>query len=196
MQSIAFFETQFKKQVAEGSFALNPFEQAVLPYLAGGVLDLGCGLGNLDIAAARQGCAVTAMDASRVAVDRVNEAANRLGLGLAAYQVDLNSYTIDGDYDSLVSIGVLMFFPQDKARALLADMLAHTRPGGVVALNVLIEGTTFMGMFEPGHYYLFGQTELSDALSGWQILLSQYDEFPAPEDTVKKFHTVVAQKQI
>ena len=192
--SVNFFDEQFQQQIAKGEFALNPFEQAVLPHLSGGVLDLGCGLGNLAIAAAKLGCAVTALDASRAAVDRVNESANKFGLGLAAYQADLSHYTIDGDYDSIVAIGLLMFFPQEKARAMLADILAHTKPGGVAAVNVLIGGTTFMGMFEPGHYYLFDDNELTKAFEGWETLYSKYDEFPAPENTVKKFHTVVARK--
>lgn len=194
MKSITFFDQQFQQQIAKGEFSLNPFETGVLPHLSGGVLDLGCGLGNLAIAASKLGCAVTALDASRAAVDRVNEAANKLGLGLAAYQVDLNHYSIDGNYDSIVAIGLLMFFPKDKARAMLADILAHTKSGGVAAVNVLIEGTTFMGMFEPEHYYLFDDNELNRAFEGWEILLSQYDDFPAPENTVKKFHTVVAKK--
>lgn len=196
MKSITFFDEQFQQQIAKGEFALNPFEQAVLPHLSGGVLDLGCGLGNLAIDAARLGCAVTALDASRTAVDRVNQAANRLGLGLAAYQADLSHYAIDGDYDSIVAIGLLMFFPQDKARAMLADIIAHTKPGGVAAVNVLIEGTTFMGMFEPGHNYPFDDNELTQAFAGWKILYSKYDEFPAPENTIKKFHTLVVRKPI
>ena len=195
MKSIHFFDAQFQQQITKGEFALNPFEQAVLPHLSGGVLDLGCGLGNLAIDAAMLGCAVTALDASRTAVDRVNDAANKMGLPLAAYQVDLSHYTIDGDYDSIVAIGLLMFFPQDKARAMLADIIRHTKPGGVAAINVLIEGTTFLGMFEPEHYYLFDDTELTKAFAGWEALYSKYDEFPAPENTVKKFHTLVARKQ-
>ena len=46
---IAFFDTQFQRQVRESDFALNPFEQLALDYIAGTVLDYGCGLGNLSI---------------------------------------------------------------------------------------------------------------------------------------------------
>src|SRR5574341_1763900 len=63
-KSVEFFDRQFERQVREAAYALNPFERAILPYLHGEVLDLGCGLGNLALAAAQAGCKVTALDAS------------------------------------------------------------------------------------------------------------------------------------
>ena len=54
-RSIDFFDDQFRRQIGARDFSLNPFEHAALPFLKGRVLDLGCGLGNLAIAAARNG---------------------------------------------------------------------------------------------------------------------------------------------
>ncbi len=51
-RSVEFFEAQFRRQIREGDFKLNPFETLALDYLRGDVLDLGCGLGNLALAAA------------------------------------------------------------------------------------------------------------------------------------------------
>ena len=62
-RTVEYFEAQFKQQVGSaraGDLALNPFQQAALPFLSGRVLDLACGLGGLSVAAARKGCEVIA----------------------------------------------------------------------------------------------------------------------------------------
>ena len=66
--SVSFFDQQFQRQVRESDLALNPFEQQALPHLQGVVLDYGCGLGNLALAAARRGCNVVALDGSYNAI--------------------------------------------------------------------------------------------------------------------------------
>ncbi len=48
---VAFFDTQFQKQVREDKSVLNPFEELALPHLRGRVLDFGCGMASLAIAA-------------------------------------------------------------------------------------------------------------------------------------------------
>lgn len=193
-ESVRFFDTQFQRQVNAGEFELNPFERLTLPYLNGELLDLGCGLGNLALEAARAGCRVTALDGSPAGIARLRETAAGLGLPVAAHEADLGHWVCDGDYDSIAAIGLLMFFPCDRAEALLADIVAHVRPGGVMALNVLTEGTTFLGMFELGHYHLFAPGALKAALPGWEILAESVDRFPAPGDTEKVFETVIARK--
>ncbi len=191
---VDFFERQFQRQVRETDFALNPFEQLALPHVAGHVLDLGCGLGNLSLEAARRGCSVCAVDASPTAVERVRAAALRERLALQAVQADLASFTIEQDYDTIAAIGLLMFFRKEQAQRLLQQIARRVRPGGRAIVNVLIEGTTYLGMFKPGEYYLFGAQELEQAFAGWTLLAARRDTFPAPEGTRKEFATVIAQK--
>ncbi|MCP5277458.1 MAG: class I SAM-dependent methyltransferase [Thiobacillus sp.] len=192
--AVRFFDTQFQRQVAGGEFDLNPFERLALPYLEGEVLDLGCGLGNLALEAARAGCRVTALDGSPAGIAYLREMAMGAGLELVVHEADLAHYRLDREYDTIVAIGLLMFFPQARAEAMLADIIAHVRPGGVVALNVLTQGTSFLGMFEPGHYHLFPQGGLEDALGGWDMLAVSRHRFPALRDTCKDFDTVIARR--
>ena len=193
-ESVRFFETQFQRQVNAGEFDLNPFERMALPFLRGEVLDLGCGLGNLALEAARAGCRVTALDGSATGIGRLRETAACLDLAIEAREADLGRHEITGDYDSVVAIGLLMFFPRARAEAMLAGIAARVRPGGVAVLNVLVEGTTYLGMFEPGHYHLFPGGALKASLPGWDILAESRDRFPAPGDTEKVFETVIARK--
>jgi tellurite methyltransferase len=193
-RSVDFFDTQFERQIRAGDFALNPFEQLALPHLRGRVLDLGCGLGNLAIDAARRGCSVLALDASVNAIARIRKVASAEGLSIEAKVTDLATCRITEDFDVIVSIGLLMFMESFCALKLLKEIQSHVRPDGLAIINVLIEGTTYLDMFEPGCYYLFGQNELRDEFAGWELVESRYDSFEAPGLSIKKFATVIARK--
>ncbi len=191
---VAFFDKQFRRQIESREFTLNPFEQAALPYLKGRVLDLGCGLGNLSLEAARRGCEVLAVDASPAAAEHINREAAAGRWKIRAVTADIRSYEIVGSYDTVVSIGLLMFFPRTEALALLGAVQAHVNAGGCAVANVLIEGTTYMDMFREGHYTLFGRDELEQRFDDWEICLSRHDAFDAPGGTSKAFSTVIARK--
>lgn len=194
-RSVDFFDQQFARQAAQGDFALNPFERAVLPFLSGNVLDLGCGLGNLAVAAARMGCCVTALDASPTAVASLTGRAALEKLPLSILEANLREIGVEGEYDCVVAIGLLMFFPPESARAGLARIQRLVTPGGLAAVNVLIEGTTFMDMFDPAGFYLFGENELPDAFLGWKTEYLKVESFPAPQNTVKRFCTIITRRE-
>ncbi|MGA8005605.1 MAG: hypothetical protein WCA17_05865, partial [Burkholderiales bacterium] len=114
------------------------------------------------------------------------------GLALEAHGADLRHYVPARDYDCVVSIGLLMFLSCTDARGLLARMREAVRPGGLIAVNVLVEGTTYTEMFDPEAHCLFASDELDEALAGWEVLLSRHEDFPAPGETLKRFHTLAA----
>lgn len=193
-RSIEFFDGQFGRQIAAREFELNPFERAALPFVRGRVLDLGCGLGNLAVAAARGGAQVVAVDASLAAVVHIAEVSLAEDLGMAAVFSEVSAYRLAGEYDSIVAIGLLMFLARQPALELLSEIGQHVAPGGCAVVNVLVEGTTYMEMFDPRAWCLFGADELERHFAAWKIELSRRERFAAPGGTLKEFSTVVARK--
>ena len=193
-RSIDFFDAQFRAQIAAGDFAPNPFEQAALSFVRGRVLELGCGLGNLAIAAARKGAQVVAVDASLPAIVHIADVSRAENLGMTAIVADLSAYRLAGEYDTVVAIGLLMFMRREAALEWLAAIQRHVAPRGCAVVNVLVEGTTYMAMFDPQNYCLFAADELERLFAGWQIELARRDVFPAPGGTEKRVSTVIARK--
>ncbi len=192
--SIQFFDAQFQQQALNTNCVLNAFEIAAIPYLTGRVLDYGCGMGNLAFAAAERDCSVLALDASTTAITHIQNRAAAEFLQVQGVVADLRDFEIHEDFDSVVSIGLLMFFDCSTAFKALSNLQARVREGGVAVVNVLVEGTTYLDMFDKESHCIFSRSELESRFAGWSILYSEFTDFEAPGGKNKAFATVIARK--
>ncbi len=193
-RSIDFFSRQFARQIAAADYALNPFELRALPHARGSVLDLGCGLGNLALAAAQAGAEVTALDASGEAIEALRARATTVGAPVHAAAADLTDWRADRQFDCVISIGLLMFLPCASAARLLDELQRATRPGGVLVLNVLVQGTTFLDMFDPEGFCLFAAEDVRARFAGWRVIDDATEDFPAGNAQLKRFVTLIVRR--
>jgi tellurite methyltransferase len=89
-----------------------------------------------------------------------------------------------------------MFLDCPTAFRCLEELKQCVRPGGTAIVNVLIEGTTYMEMFDPSFHCLFSRDELQRRFAGWEILRAEYRDFPAPGQRVKAFETLIARRPV
>ncbi len=103
------------------------------------VLDVGSGAGNVSfIAASLVGVSgtVVGVDSNPVIVEQAASAACTLGLSQVSFRVgDINSIELDQDFDAVIGRLVLIYVREPAA--LIRKLLAHVKPGGIVAFQDL-----------------------------------------------------------
>lgn len=87
-----------------------------------------------------------------------------------------------------------MFFDCATAERALTELEAHLKPGGTFVVNVLVEGTTYMDMFDPQGYCPFERDALARRYEHWNVVTSEFEDFTAPGGLTKSFATVIARK--
>jgi tellurite methyltransferase len=86
-----------------------------------------------------------------------------------------------------------MFLDCAHASRVLDEIERAVVPGGVCVLNVLVQGTTYMRMFDTRGYCLFAPDALLDRFRSWNIIEHRIEDFEAPEPgTVKRSATLIA----
>jgi 3-polyprenyl-4-hydroxybenzoate decarboxylase len=113
---------------------VDPDIAAALGQGRGRLLDLGCGLGTVAIAAARLGYQVTASDVSPVALSEAKKAAGSLPIDFVADDV-LNS-KLEGTFDAVVDRAVLHTLPTASHDRYLRQVTRLMKPGARLVLKV------------------------------------------------------------
>jgi tellurite methyltransferase len=92
------------------------------------------------------------------------------------------------------AVGLLVFFDWESARRMLSRLQVAVRSGGVAAVNVLVEGTTYPDMFAAQAHCLLGKDELRRSFAAWHVRESEFRQFAVPDGRVKPFVTLVVEK--
>ena len=97
------------------------------------VLDVAAGNGNVSLAAARRGCAVTATDYVEALLEGAQRRADAEGLPLTTRVADAENLPFEDDsFDTVLSTFGVMFVPNPDRAA--EEMLRVTRSGGRIGL--------------------------------------------------------------
>ncbi|WP_333499888.1 tellurite resistance methyltransferase TehB [Kluyvera sp. CHPC 1.2972] len=139
----------------------------------GKTLDLGCGNGRNSLYLAANGYDVTAWDKNPMSIQNLLSIREAEGLeNLQASVKDLNTLTIDGDYDFILSTVVMMFLESSTIPRLIPNMQRCTKPGGYNLIVAAMDTDDFPCTV--GFPFAFKAGELKNYYEGWDLL--KYNE--------------------
>ncbi|MCL2546493.1 MAG: methyltransferase domain-containing protein [Oscillospiraceae bacterium] len=139
------------------------------------ILDVGCGEGRNSIFLAEQGHTVDAFDLSEAGIAKAKAIAADKGVVVNFTACDVGDYVLGGDYDVILSHGVL-HLPEKAVRdKFIANMQTHTKSGGYNLVDVFTNRVPATPDNAPFTKSLFDIGELPAKYDGWTIL--SHEEF-------------------
>ncbi|HFI0040213.1 TPA: SAM-dependent methyltransferase TehB [Streptococcus suis] len=136
------------------------------------VLDLGCGHGRNSLYLAQQGFEVTAVDKHMPSIQTLLQVKEAEDLDLQAGTYDINSASLEQDYDWIISTVVFMFLERERVPAIIRNMQERTRPGGY---NLIVAAMDTEDAPCPMNFsFTFGAGELKEYYRDWELV--KYNE--------------------
>lgn len=136
------------------------------------VLDLGCGHGRNSLYLAQQCFEVTAVDKHVPSIQTLLQVKEVEDLDLQAGTYDINSASLEQDYDWIISTVVFMFLERDRVPAIIQNMQERTRPGGY---NLIVAAMDTEDAPCPMNFsFTFGEGELKEYYRDWELV--KYNE--------------------
>lgn len=135
-------------------------------------MDLGCGHGRNSLYLAQQGFEVTAVDKDVPSIRTLLQVKEVEDLDLQAGTYDINSASLEQDYDWIISTVVFMFLERDRVPAIIRNMQEQTRPGGY---NLIVAAMDTEDAPCPMNFsFTFGVGELKEYYRDWELV--KYNE--------------------
>ena len=136
------------------------------------ILDLGCGQGRNSLYLSLLGHQVTAWDHNPTSLQFLSETAEKEKLNINIAQYDINSATIQENYDAIISTVVFMFLDRQAIPAIIENMQTHTNIGGY---NLIVAAMSTEDVPCPMPFsFTFKENELKDYYQGWELV--KYNE--------------------
>ena len=156
----------------------------------GRALDLACGAGRHVFALAERGWRVTAVDASRVAIDLVRDRARERHLEMDARLADLENHEFDIKPEAFDLICDCCYLQRDLFPAIRGGV----RPGGIViAIIHLVDPSPDVKAMNPE--FLLRSGELREFFAGWDIL-HDFERKPAGSPHERAVAEIAARRPI
>ncbi len=169
------------------------------------VLDLGSGRGRNSFFLAQHGFTVEAVDRSETAIETLRKIQSSEGLAVTSSVYDINEAALaevltTGVVDHILCTVVFQFLERERAGAIIGDMQAVTRDGG---LHLIVAPITSSELPCPLDFpTVFERGELRAYYRDWDV--RRYDESPGEfhkrdangERYKAEFATLVARKRV
>lgn len=89
--------------------------------------DAGCGVGSLSLPLAKRGAKVFASDISAAMVKEATQRAAQAGLSDNTEFVTSDLESIEGEYDTVTCIDVMIHYPEDKMASMVQGLASHAK---------------------------------------------------------------------
>ena len=156
-------------------------------------LDMGCSNGRNALYLSQLGFDVTAVDHNPGAIDMLQQIVSREGIEKLDAQVyDLNRAALDRDYGLIVCTVTLMFLDPSRVEAVIADMQAHTLPGGYNTIVCAMDTEAYP--CPVGFPFTLGEGQLREAYAGWELVKYNEDVGTMHNGARLQFATLLARK--